>query len=73
MAAEPEFPYVELAAQLRERASRIGVNGRMPSIDAICQEYGRSPKTVRKALRLLEEEGVVTVKPNFGTFVRRRE
>lgn len=44
-------------------------NDKMPSIAELEDETGLSPKTISKAYRLLEEEGVVRIHPSLGTFV----
>ena len=69
MAADPpDFPYRRLAAELRTRAELLGPNERMPSLEDVCQEYGRSLKTVRKAYALLQDEGTVVILPSLGVF-----
>ena len=68
----PRFAYLRLADELRQRAAALEPYSRLPSIEILCQEFGMSPKTVRKATRLLEQEGVLCVKPNMGTFVSQR-
>ncbi len=69
-----EFPYRQLAAILRERI-RSGVyppGARLPSITALTADTGLSPKTIQKALGVLEAEGLARVVPNRGTFVVAR-
>ena len=57
-----------LAAVLREQAADMAPGERLPSVTALCQAYGLSVKTVRKAVRLLADEGLVRVVPGLGTF-----
>lgn len=69
--ASPEHPYVQLADQLREqiRAGKIGP--RVPSIMELAEETGLSAATVKRALGLLRDEGLIFAVPGRGTFVRK--
>ena len=68
------FPYAQLAAYFRERirSGELGPGDRLPSLTAISSETGASPKTIQRAMRILEDEGLVRVVPNRGTFVAAR-
>jgi GntR family transcriptional regulator len=70
-----EFPYLQLARLLRERiASGEYPPGRaIPSVERIRQETGLAVKTIRRAIGLLEEEGLVVVRPGWGTFVAKSD
>ena len=72
-AAEP-FPYQQLAALLRERilAGEFPPGTAIPSIVRLEQETGLSVKTIRRAVRVLAEEGLVRVTPGRGAFVLPR-
>ncbi|MEP7023755.1 MAG: winged helix-turn-helix domain-containing protein [Actinomycetota bacterium] len=67
----PEHPYVQLAGLLREqiRAGKIGP--RVPSIMELAEETGLSAATVKRALGLLRDEGLIFAVPGRGTFVRK--
>lgn len=69
----PVFPYAQLAALLREQVAAMRPDYPLPSVARLAAEYSLSPKTVRKALLLLEREGLVYVVPNRGFFCARRE
>jgi hypothetical protein len=45
---------------------------RVPSIMELADETGRSPATVKRALKLLHDEGVIFAVPGRGTFVAKR-
>lgn len=69
------------AASLAVRLRQAILNGRympgdqMPEI-ALAEEFGVSRTPIREALKLLENEGLVDIRPRVGTFVRvptRRE
>jgi DNA-binding GntR family transcriptional regulator len=68
-----EFPYLQLAAQLRERiASGDLPPGRaIPSIQRLVQEAGLSVMTIRRAIAVLEAEELVSIRPGRGTFVTK--
>ena len=66
-----EFPYRQLAAILRERiaAGEYPAGRKLPSIMELQGEFSLSAKTVQKALKVLDGEGLVVTVPNRGTFV----
>jgi DNA-binding GntR family transcriptional regulator len=68
----PEWPYEQLAARLRDRIRSGEITRQLPSVAFLSQDSGLSPKTVVKAIRLLESEGLVKTYPNRGTFVVER-
>jgi GntR family transcriptional regulator len=67
----PVPPYLQLAAIIRDRieAGELPRGSRLPSILAMAAEYQVSVPTVRKALTLLKDEGLVTGVGGYGTFV----
>jgi DNA-binding GntR family transcriptional regulator len=65
----PDFPYVILAARLRTLAEGMRPGQALPSITRLSQESGLSVKTVRKAIAVLEAEGLVHTIPSRGTYV----
>ena len=67
----PEHPYVQLAGLLRERIASGEIGPRVPSITELADQTGLSPATVKRALGLLRDEGVITSVPGRGTFVRQ--
>jgi DNA-binding GntR family transcriptional regulator len=66
-----EFPYEQLAAQLRGRISsgEYAPGSKLPSIDDIVASTGLSPMTIRRAFRVLADDGLVRIVPGRGTFV----
>lgn len=64
---EPRL-YMRLAAALRTQISNgvYAESGRLPSINALCHEHGLSRQTAGKALRILEDEGLVHRVPGLG-------
>lgn len=65
-------PYRQLASILRARIERGDYKpGRaIPSELRLQQEFGLARDTVRKAVRLLRDEGLLTVAAGRGAFVR---
>jgi len=64
-------PYLQLAAILREAIESGDIPPRrpLPSMTALQQEYGLARGTIRKAVQVLAAEGLVRVRPGWGTFV----
>jgi DNA-binding GntR family transcriptional regulator len=65
----PEPPYVQLAAILRARIESGEITSRMPGERALQHEFGLAPVTIRKAVRLLRDEGLVRTVSGMGTYV----
>jgi len=67
----PVTPYRQLAAILTARILRgdWAPGRRMASENDLVQQYGLARTTVRRAIAVLVEEGVVTVVPQRGTYV----
>jgi GntR family transcriptional regulator len=65
--------YRQLATQLEAdiRAGRYD-EGPLPSITALVQETGLAIMTVRRAIQVLTEAGLVVVVPGRGTFTADR-
>lgn len=70
--AQPE--YLRIAADLRRRISsgEWGPGDQIPTLPALCEEYRVSDTTIRNAVRLLGNEGLVETKARAGTRVRSR-
>lgn len=67
------LPYVQLANLLRERIrpGEYPPGRAIPSVERIRQETGLAVKTIRRATRVLEDEGLVVIRPGWGTFVAK--
>lgn len=64
---------MQLAAQLRSRIESGELTSTLPSIMELTEETGLAVNTVRRAIKLLIDEGVVYTVPGRGTFVRPPE
>jgi GntR family transcriptional regulator len=61
--------YQEIADDLRERARQEPAGSVLPSEAAMSTEYGASRVTVRRALELVRDEGLIAARQGFGWFV----
>ncbi|GLY96996.1 winged helix-turn-helix domain-containing protein [Actinoplanes sp. NBRC 103695] len=66
--------YVQLADLLARMIERgeLKEGDPLPSESYLQQEYGLARGTVRSAVRLLRDRGLVTTAPQRGTYVTRR-
>ncbi len=62
---------MQLAGLLRERIRAGKIGPRVPSIMELADQTGLAPATVKRALRLLKDEGVIYTVPGRGTFVHK--
>jgi GntR family transcriptional regulator len=67
----PEHPYRQLAAQLRGQIERGQITSQLPSITELTAQTGLAVGTVRRAIDLLVNEGLVQTVPGRGTLVTR--
>jgi DNA-binding GntR family transcriptional regulator len=63
--------YMRLAATLRSQIGEgvFARDSRMPTISELCEQYELSRQTAGKALRLLEDEGLIRRVPGLGYHV----
>ena len=64
-------PFAQLAAILRAQieSGELRPGRALPSLTYLMQNYGLSRNTVRRAIGVLTEEGLVRTRPGWGTFV----
>lgn len=64
-----------VVVSLRRRilSERLPVGTRLPSVDELMEEHGLGRVTVREALRILENDGLIDIRrgPSGGVFVRQ--
>lgn len=65
-------PYQQLAAILRARIEAGEITSRLPGEKTLQQEFGMALATVRKAVKVLRDEGLVRTVPGWGTYVTER-
>jgi GntR family transcriptional regulator len=70
----PTPVYVQLAAILRGQIERgeIPAGRALPSETTLMQEHGLARETVRKAVRVLRDEGMVQIVQGRGAYVTKR-
>ena len=70
-----EPPYSQVARRIRERivSGEYRAGDRLPSEAELCELYGVSRMTVRRAVALLVRDGVVMTENGRGTFVKAPE
>ena len=68
---KPQVPYLAIADALRERldTGEWLPGEQLPSAADLAAEYGVSRTTAARAVRVLADEGRVTVVRNWGAFV----
>lgn len=72
--AVAQSEYLRIAADLRRRISsgEFGPGDQLPTLPALCEHYRVSETTVRNAIGLLRNEGLVETRARAGTRVRPR-
>jgi DNA-binding GntR family transcriptional regulator len=67
---DAKFAYQQVAEDITRRI-RIGeITIKLPSERALAEEYGCAYATVRHAMDLLREQGLIVTRHGRGTFVR---
>ena len=61
--------YQEIADELRELATSSGAGSLLPSESELSARFGASRVTVRRALELVRDEGLIAARQGFGWFV----
>jgi GntR family transcriptional regulator len=67
----PVLAYVQLANYLARKIETGELTGRLPSERDLATEYGVAYGTVRRAIELLRERGLVQSVHGRGAFVKR--
>jgi GntR family transcriptional regulator len=71
----PVPPYRQLAAILRGKieSGELAPGQQLPSVITLSADYQIAVPTVRKAIGLLKNEGLVTGVAGYGTFVAEKQ
>ncbi|MFJ7000173.1 GntR family transcriptional regulator [Streptomyces albidoflavus] len=69
--ASPRGTYLQICESLRHQIESGDVGDDLPSEAALMQVHSVSRNTIRRALKVLEEDGVVTSAPGIGWRVAR--
>lgn len=65
----PLFEQIAVILVDRISSGELGANRPIPSEKHLCQEFGISRGTARKAVTVLRKQGLVITVPGRGTFV----
>jgi DNA-binding GntR family transcriptional regulator len=65
----PRYPYMQVADYLRAQIHAGKIGPRVPSALALSAETGASVATVKRAFKVLHDEGVIYSVNGRGTFV----
>lgn len=77
MAARPvdpygtEYAYVQVANDVERRINEGEITAKLPSERSLAEEYETAYTTVRRAMEVLRERGVIITRHGRGTFVKR--
>jgi DNA-binding GntR family transcriptional regulator len=66
-----DFAYVQVANNIAVRIKAGEITHRLPSERDLAEEYGVAYQTVRHAMKLLRERGLIITRQGRGTFVAR--
>lgn len=69
MPAEPKYRRIAADLAERVRAGDFGADGALPPQRTLSEQYGVTLMTLRQALQLLQDEGLIEQRPGRGTFV----
>jgi len=65
-----EYAYVQVADDIQRRIADGEISMRLPSERTIAEEYGVAYTTVRHAMAVLRERGLIVTVHGRGTFVK---
>ncbi|GAA2476717.1 GntR family transcriptional regulator [Streptomyces thermolineatus] len=71
---DPRPPYQQISSALRAAilTKKFQPGDQLPSGPELAKHYGVARMTVGKALKLLQDEGLIVTRPGSGSFVRER-
>jgi GntR family transcriptional regulator len=71
----PSYAYAQVAAHLegRIRSGELAPGSQLPNEREMAASYGVALGTMRKAVGILKEKGLVIVTPHKGVFVSRAD
>lgn len=61
--------YHDVSRKLEDYIVGRKISGRLPGVGKLSKEFGVNPATVSKAVRLLEDRGMLTINGTRGTFI----
>lgn len=68
-----EYAYVQVADDVQRRIAEGEISAKLPSERSFAEEYGVAYTTVRHAMEILRERGLIVTVHGRGTFVKPSE
>ncbi len=65
----PDFAYIQVANDIATRIEVGEITHKLPAERALAEEYGVAYQTVRHAMAVLRERGLIVTRQGRGTFV----
>ena len=65
-----EYAYVQVADDIQRRIAEGEISAKLPSERSFAEEYGVAYTTVRHAMAVLRERGVIVTVHGRGTYVK---
>ena len=66
-----DFAYMQVANSIAARIEAGEITHKLPAERDLAQEYGVAYQTVRHAMKVLRERGLIITRQGRGTFVAR--
>jgi DNA-binding GntR family transcriptional regulator len=67
----PDFTYIQVANDIAARIEVGEISHKLPAERALAEEYGVAYQTVRHAMKVLRERGLIVTRQGRGTFVAK--
>jgi DNA-binding GntR family transcriptional regulator len=65
----PDFAYIQVADDIAAKIEVGELTHKLPAERALAEEYGVAYQTVRHAMKVLRERGLIITRQGRGTFV----
>ncbi len=65
----PDFAYIQVANDIASRIEVGEISHKLPAERALAEEYGVAYQTVRHAMKVLRDRGLIITRQGRGTFV----
>jgi len=65
----PDFAYIQVANDIAAKIEVGEITHKLPAERALAEEYGVAYQTVRHAMKILRERGLIITRQGRGTFV----
>jgi GntR family transcriptional regulator len=65
----PDFAYIQVANHIAARIEVGEISHKLPAERALAEEYGVAYQTVRHAMAVLRDRGLIITRQGRGTFI----